>query len=669
MNLPPVGHRRRRTRVHLALAIALATTLSCAFAADPYDLAFCAPVGAYPMSSQERPGFDNLIAEILAEELGARATFVWTRFDDFGIRDTLHAGLCDVAIGISETVDTTLHSVPYLKTPFVFVSRTDRALDVTSLDDPRLHELTVGTYQAGIPSVALRNRGMIENVREFAAIVRPTGVDGHTPILDAVVDGTVDIGIVYGPFAAARATDEAGALSLTAVTPEVDFGSTILQFSRVWTIAVRAHDTALRDRINRALAARWDEVHAAIDAFGVPQLPLSRPTGSRLDPRATAVGVIVPAGTPAALANAPTGDDARRGVAVAENAIATAAARDPFYVLLAHAPSLEAVERAALRLILDEGVDALVGGYDSAEARLLANLAREHGVTFFNVGAETDDLRDARCYPTTLHVAPSATALAHQMVSALPAAGARRAYVIAERGLVVDGTIAALARSFAVRGGTVGDVEWVEPGQFVYFPVLDRVRTSTADTVFLLMSAEDQEALLSQASGLEPHVAITGLSTVRGQSRAYLQRFLQVAPARGGEARIAVWDPALDVPLNATFAARTAEPMEPAAWTTYAGILSAFAAARADALERPSAARTYLTAPGVAIDVGKPNPVRYRTTDGELVQDLFVVAAVEGAGWGRTAIQRTAIAEVLAVLGADTHPSPVVAPTGGCTPR
>ena len=649
---PKPTARRSRWRLAVACLLLAHSLPPLAHAqADTFDLAFCAPIGAWPMSDRDRPGFDNAIAEILADELGATATFTWTNFDDVGIRDTLHAGLCDVAIGIGEGVANVLSTVPYLKTPYVFVTRADRGLTFDSLDDPQLATLIIGTYQAGVPSIALRNRGIEANVREFAALVRPTGQDDHTPILDAVLAGDVDVGIVYGPVAAGRALDEGGVLALQAVTPELDFGATILQLSRIWTIGVRTHDEALRDRLNRALAERWDDVTAAMDAFGIPQLPISRPVDAEVDPDATRVGVIFPATTPKSLPNGPIGDLGRLGAAVAENAVALRADQDaPFVLLDAHAPTLAAVERAALRLILVEQVDALVGGYDRSEATLLARIAAEHDVAFFNVGSEDDALRDARCYPTTLHVAPSGRMLIAGIVATLPTDVASRVFVAAERGTETEGLVEALGEQLAAAGGELVGSALVDPGQFIFFPVFDAVRAVGAEALVLLLGAEAQELFMGQAASIGLDVAIAGLSTVRGQTRPYVQRYLQVAPVAGAAPRVVVWDPALPAPVNEAFAARTAEPMEPAAWTTYAAIVSAFAAVEAGVLHDTGALRAYLTDPATNLDVGKDEPVRYRAADGQLLQELYVMEPVPDATWGRTAAARTATARIVDAL-------------------
>jgi mxaJ protein len=637
-----------------AIVITALAFLGSTAVAGAYELAFCAPSAAWPASDRERPGFDNAVAEILADELGATATFTWTRFDDVGIRDSLHSGLCDVAVGVGEGVAQVLSTVPYLKTPYVFVTRSDRGLSIASLDDPLLETLTIGTYQSGIPSVALRNRGIVTNVREIAAAVTSRGVDGHTPILDAVVAGDVDVGIVYGPMAGHRALQEQGALQIEAVTPEIDFGATLLQLSRIWTIGVRPHDEALRDRLNRALAARWDDVIAAMDAYGVPQLPISQPRVTEIPPDAMRVGVIYPARTPASLPNAEVGENARLATAVAENAVATAAQRGtPFVVLRSSAPTIEAVERAALGLVHSGDVDALVGGWTAAEAHLLARIAAEHDVAYFNVGAEDDALRDRRCYPTTVHVAPSGSMLVAAIPQVLPDAAAQRTFAIAERGTHTEGLVEPLAERLAAAGGELVGSALVDPDQFIFFGEFEAIRAAGADALVLLMGAEAQERFMGQAGAARLDVVITGLGTIRGHSRPFLQRYLQVAREAGAGPRVVAWDPAVANDTNERFAARTGEPMEAAAWSTYAAILSAFAAAQADVLHDTAALLAFLTDASTRLEVGKGQLVRYRTEDGQMLQELYVVEADPEAPWGRTAAARTATARVVAVIPAD----------------
>jgi ABC-type branched-subunit amino acid transport system substrate-binding protein len=248
----------------------------------------------------------------------------------------------------------------------------------------------------------------------------------------------------------------------------------------------------------------------------------------------------------------------------------------------------------------------------------------------------------------------------------LPAPAPSRVFAVAQTGTGMEPLLEDLREALAAQGHDLVDHALVEPGQFIYFPVFDLIRAAEADVLVLLMDADAQETFLGQVASADLGLTVLGLSTVRGQSRPYLQRYLQVAPSAAAAPRVVAWDPALDVDVNAAFAARTAQPMEPVAWTTYAAILSAFAAANEGVLHDPDALLAYLTQPEVDLDLGKTAPARYRAADGQLLQELYVVEAVPGAAWGRTPAQRTALARVVDVI--DTGASEGIGPdeAGAC---
>src|SRR5690606_3644034 len=241
---------------------------------------------------------------------------------------------------------------------------------------------------------------------------------------------------------------------------------------------------------------------------------------------------------------------------------------------------------------------------------------------------ERDDLRNATCFPTTFHVAPSASMLLAGMVSKMAANDAQNVFVILEQGSGAEDLVEPLSRMLASTGGQLVGSSTVEPGQFVFFPVLQAIGEARADTVLMLMRTEAQELLMCQAPAVNPKALLLGLATVRRQSRPFLQRFSQVTPGGVTSPRVVVWDPAVDSPVNDTYTARTGEPMEPAAWTTYAAIVTAFQAAQAEALEDPDDLRAYLANPDPLLDVGKGSPVAFRASDGQMIQELYVVASV-----------------------------------------
>lgn len=664
MKQPFVGSWNARAPFLLFLLSSLMLlSLAPTAVGSDYEMRFCAPLNGWPAADRTRGGYDVEIARLLAEELGADATFEWIRFNDVGVRDSLHSGLCDLMVGMGEGVAGTLSSVAYLRTPYVFVSLEERDLTIDSMDDPILRDLTIGTYQFGTPTIALRNRGLDDRV-EFAADVTDEGVDPHAPIIEAVLDGKVDVGVVYGPVAGARVV-EGAPLRIEQVRPEIDFGEAIIQLSRIWTIGTRPHDEALRDRVNAALARRWNDVRTILDAYGVPTLDLPRPVDAPpLPDDVLRVGVVHPSRTPARLPGFEVGDVARLATLLAENELARDEGLDDrVRIYEGSAPSTASTLRTAAGLIQGDGIDVLIGGFDADQALGLATLASENDVVFLNAGAEHASLRTPECFPTTVHVAPDVDGYLRGIVSSGAGLDPRPAtwFAVVETSYAEAEGLERIETAFAESGGALLGSAVVEAGQFLYLDTLDAIAAVAPDAVVLIMNEEQQELFLSQADGIDPAWSVTGLPTLRSQSRAFLQRFLQISSDLMDTPRIAVWDPALENDVNDRFSSRTAAVMDGAAWTTYASFLLAFDAASAT-VGRDATALIQHWLGQQGLDVGKAEPASLHPTNLQLASTLYLVAPVDGAAWGRTPAAKTATARVLTDV-----PAPVAWPREGAT--
>src|SRR5690606_8475513 len=65
---------------------------------DPNEFKVCADADNMPFSNMRQEGFENRIAELIAEDLGKKLSYQFW-IDRFGyIRNTLNAGRCDVMI-------------------------------------------------------------------------------------------------------------------------------------------------------------------------------------------------------------------------------------------------------------------------------------------------------------------------------------------------------------------------------------------------------------------------------------------------------------------------------------------------------------------------------------------------------------------------------------------
>lgn len=247
------------------------------------ELRVCADPNNLPFSNQARDGFENKIAEILADELGATVQYTWWAQRRGFIRNTLRARSCEVVMGMPVGAEMVRTTAPYYRSTYVFVSRTE-APAIGSLDDPRLRTLRIGVQLIGDdgantpPSHALTRRG-ITGLRGYMIYGDYRQPSPASRIVAAVAEGEVDIAAVWGPLAGYFASRQTTPLRLAPVHPAIDQGELPMVFDIA--LAVRREDDALRAELDAALQKRGAEIDAVLAAYGVPRVDGDKMKGAR----------------------------------------------------------------------------------------------------------------------------------------------------------------------------------------------------------------------------------------------------------------------------------------------------------------------------------------------------------------------------------------------------
>jgi mxaJ protein len=248
--------------------VGVVTLLAISPLAASRDLVVCADPDDLPFSHQDGSGFENRIAVLVAQDLGARLVYRWQPLRRGVVRKTLGAGLCDVLMGVPADPAHVATTIPYYRSSYVLVTRKDWGQPVSSLDDPRLRTGRVGVPLIGAdgaavpPALALARRGIVNNVTGFP-------VYGALPVaqrmVDALVNGELDIALMWGPTAGYYARRASVPIEL-ALAP--DDGSVPESFTIA--IAVRDDERVLRDDIDIALARDRAGIDAVLREYGVP---------------------------------------------------------------------------------------------------------------------------------------------------------------------------------------------------------------------------------------------------------------------------------------------------------------------------------------------------------------------------------------------------------------
>jgi quinoprotein dehydrogenase-associated probable ABC transporter substrate-binding protein len=279
-------HNRIRPAAFITAAVVLAG--SAAASADESELRVCADPNNMPFSNSAQAGFENKIAELIAQKLGKTLSYTWWAQRRGFIRHTLRAGVCDLVIGVPAHYDLVENTRPYYRSSYVFVSQAKRNLQLNSIEDPRLHQLTIGVHLIGDdgnntpPAHALGQQGIVDNVRGYMIYGDYREPDPPARLIEAVENGDIDVAVAWGPLAGYVAKISKVPLTITPVAGDERFAP--LRFRFDIAMGVRKGADGFRDQLNGFIAQNGPEITALLKSYGVPLIENQRSAASGDDP-------------------------------------------------------------------------------------------------------------------------------------------------------------------------------------------------------------------------------------------------------------------------------------------------------------------------------------------------------------------------------------------------
>jgi mxaJ protein len=254
----------------------LILTLFLLASCNTRELRVCADPNNLPFSNQRLEGFENKIADVIAEDLHAKVRYTWWAQRRGFFRNTLGAGQCDVVMGVPSNFELAATTKPYYRSSYVFVYRATSGQNFHSLDDPLLRTVKIGVQLVGDdsgntpPGQALSNRHIVSNVVGFTVYGNYAEESPPARIIDAIVNGSIDVAIVWGPLAGYFARKSSTPLSTVLVAPVMDRPALPFEFNI--SLGVRRTELALRDELQGVLDRRHEEIQKVLDEYGIPTL-------------------------------------------------------------------------------------------------------------------------------------------------------------------------------------------------------------------------------------------------------------------------------------------------------------------------------------------------------------------------------------------------------------
>lgn len=235
---------------------------------DPKVFRVCADPRNLPFSNEAGEGFENKLAELFARKLGKTVSYTYYPQVIGFARNTLNAYRCDVVMGVAQGDDAMQATNPYYHTTYALVLRPGQGLDdVRALSDPRLKDKRLGVVARTPPALLMVMDGLMEKAKPYPLTVDTRYEAPTRQMVDDILSGEIDGGVLWGPIAGYYASHAASPLRLAPLTDErgerMDF--------RI-SMGVRHSDQEWKRTLNRLIRDNQDEINHILVEYGVPLL-------------------------------------------------------------------------------------------------------------------------------------------------------------------------------------------------------------------------------------------------------------------------------------------------------------------------------------------------------------------------------------------------------------
>ena len=233
------------------------------------QLRVCADPANLPLSDKQGQGFENRIAERLAERLGRPVAYTWYPQSMGFVRNTLRARRCDLVIGVVAADEMMQNTNPYYRSSWVLVYRKTDEGRFSDLTGPDAAKARIGVV-AGSPAADLLQRlGLLAGAHPYQ-LLTDTSIDqpGRAMIGD-LAEGRLDIALLWGPIAGWWAKQQSVPLALVPLKSDPRTG---LRLDFRISMGVRQGEPDWKHQLNQAIKELQPDFDTILDAYAVPRL-------------------------------------------------------------------------------------------------------------------------------------------------------------------------------------------------------------------------------------------------------------------------------------------------------------------------------------------------------------------------------------------------------------
>jgi quinoprotein dehydrogenase-associated probable ABC transporter substrate-binding protein len=236
---------------------------------DPKVLRVCADPRNLPFSNEKGEGFENKLAELLAEKLQKKLDYMYFPQATGFVRGTLGSHRCDVIMGFPQGDDLVQGTNPYYRTAYALVAKQGSGLeDVATLEDERLKGKHIGIVAGTPPATNMAIAGLMANAKPYPLMIDTRLDSSAEAMIKDLMSGEIDAGILWGPMAGFYAKKANPPLHVTPLVKETTGPRLVYRIG----MGVRTADQNWKRQLNRLIQENQPAINKILLDFGVPLL-------------------------------------------------------------------------------------------------------------------------------------------------------------------------------------------------------------------------------------------------------------------------------------------------------------------------------------------------------------------------------------------------------------
>ena len=273
----------KRRILFLLLTLIARSVLADGHLPDQEYFKVCADPYMLPMSNQNGEGYENKIAELLANKLGLKLKYEFFPQRIGFIRNTLRAesdsGLgykCDIVINVPSGFELAATTEPYYTTSYALIFAKGGKLD--SVTDPSMlldavkaskEKVKIGLSDVGAAQLWVFYNGLMSYITPYQGQPGNPKANPAKTLIDDIVAGKIDATVVMGQSAGYWAKQYKDKTELV-VLPIKDDPERKIRLSYSFSMAVRYREKAWKETINKLIKENQAEIEDILIDYNIP---------------------------------------------------------------------------------------------------------------------------------------------------------------------------------------------------------------------------------------------------------------------------------------------------------------------------------------------------------------------------------------------------------------